>query len=80
MKRSKMSDQSPVKKKKKGNADGTAICVIHVAANAKDKVSGFTEQSCRKAAVIKVILVNLDLVFKHICFTAGTRFFVLYFQ
>ena len=40
-----MSDQSPVKKKKKGNADGTAICVIHVVANLKDKVSGFTEQS-----------------------------------
>ena len=47
IKRSKMSDQSPVKKKKKGNADGTAICIIHVVANAKDKVSGFTEQSCK---------------------------------
>ena len=40
-----MSDQSPVKKKKKGNADGATICIIHVVANTKDKVSGFTEQS-----------------------------------
>ena len=31
-----------------------------------------------KAAVTK--LVNLDLVFKQICFTAGVRFFVVYFQ
>ena len=41
-----MSDQSPVKKNKKENADGTAICIIHFVANAKDKVSGLTEQSC----------------------------------
>ena len=34
-----------MKKKKKGNADGTAVCIIHVVVNAKDKVSGFTEQS-----------------------------------
>ena len=43
MKRCKMSDQSPVKKKKKGNANGTAIRIISIVANAKDKVSGFTE-------------------------------------
>ena len=42
-----MTDQSPAKKKKKGNADGTAICIIHVVHNAKGKVSGFTEQSCK---------------------------------
>ena len=42
---SKMLDQSPVKKKKKANADGTAMCVIHVVANLKDKVSAFAEQS-----------------------------------
>ena len=33
-----------------------------------------------KAAVIKVVVVSLDLVFNQICFTAGTRFFVVYFQ
>ena len=45
IKRSKIADQSLMKKKKKGNADGTAICIIHVVANAKDKVPGFIEQS-----------------------------------
>ena len=45
IKRSKTSDQSPVKKKRKRNADGMAICIIHVVANPKDKVSGFTEPS-----------------------------------
>ena len=39
-----MSDQISVKKKKEGNTDGAAICIIHVVANANDKVSGFTEQ------------------------------------
>ena len=29
---------------KKGNADGTAICIIYVVADAKDKASAFTEQ------------------------------------
>ena len=36
IKRSKMSDQSPVKKKKKANADGTAICIIHSLVNTKE--------------------------------------------
>ena len=40
-----MLDQSPLEKKKKGNADGTAIRIIHVVANPKDKVSGFKEHS-----------------------------------
>ena len=35
-----MSDQSLVKGKKKWNADWTAICIIHVVANEKDKASG----------------------------------------
>ena len=30
IKRPKKADQSPVKKKKKENVDGTAICIIHV--------------------------------------------------
>ena len=30
IKRSMLSDQSPVRKKKKGHADGTAMCIIHV--------------------------------------------------
>ena len=44
IKRSKMSDQSPVKKKKKGNADRTAIYIIHALANTEDKICGFTER------------------------------------
>ena len=31
-------------------------------------------------AVIKVILISLDLVFNQIRFTAGPRFFVVYFK
>ena len=59
-----MSDQSLVKKKKKGNADGTTICIIHVVANAKDKVSGFTEQSQKvQHSVLEFIIYLICSVF-----------------
>ena len=59
-----MSDQISVKKKKEGNTDGAAICIIHVVANANDKVSGFTEQSWKvQPRVLEFIICMICSVF-----------------
>ena len=56
------------------------VAMPHTPICAMLKRNMYTQRKRGKAAVIKVILVSLGLVFNQICFTAGTRFFVAYFQ